>query len=94
MTAQDILDKIVELEITTNEFGHEDWTEDFENFVGQIKEIKNQHINDDAFVVFYFVDHDIYLRIDGYYSSYEGSDYSDGRIYEVRPVERMVTFYE
>lgn len=34
-----------------------------------------------------------FYRIDGYYSSYGGSDW-DGNLYEVTPVQRMVTFYE
>lgn len=34
-----------------------------------------------------------YFRLDGYYSSYGGSDW-DGDLYEVSPVQRMVTFYE
>ena len=34
-----------------------------------------------------------YFRVDGYYSSYAGGEY-DGPLYEVQPVERLVTFYE
>lgn len=34
-----------------------------------------------------------YYKVDGYYSSYGGSEW-DGNLYEVKPVQRMVTFYE
>jgi hypothetical protein len=34
-----------------------------------------------------------YWRKEGYYASYDGSDW-DGDFREVRPVERVVTFYE
>lgn len=36
---------------------------------------------------------DLYLRIDGYYMSHHGAEYDESP-YVVRPVERMVTFYE
>jgi len=34
-----------------------------------------------------------WFRMDGYYASYDGG-YYDGPFSEVKPVERMVTFYE
>jgi hypothetical protein len=51
---------------------------------------------DEWYSVKYFKDHNIYIRVDGYYTSYEGTefedwDYSCG---EVKPIERLVTFYE
>ena len=44
----------------------------------------------------YFKDHDVYIRVDGWYSSYNGTDFWDGWdcCKEVRPTQRMVTFYE
>lgn len=35
-----------------------------------------------------------YFRINGYYSSYDGTDWDDSDLYEVKKVERLVTFYE
>ncbi len=40
-----------------------------------------------------FKDHGVYIRLDGYYASYGGSDW-DGDYFEVKPVEKTVTFYE
>ncbi|WP_190822010.1 hypothetical protein [Saccharopolyspora pogona] len=34
-----------------------------------------------------------FFRIDGYYQSYDGTEI-DGDLFEVQPVERLVTFYE
>lgn len=42
----------------------------------------------------YFVDHDVYIRTDGYYSSYNGTDFEDGYGDEVKKVERLVTVFE
>lgn len=42
----------------------------------------------------YFKEKGIYVRVDGYYSSYHGTDFEDGYGEIVSPVERLVTFYE
>ncbi len=46
--------------------------------------------------VFYFVEHDVYVRIDGWYSSYNGTDFEDGWncCKEVKPQQKVVTVYE
>lgn len=35
-----------------------------------------------------------YFKIDGYYSSYDGTDWDGSDLFEVRPIERTVVFYE
>lgn len=47
------------------------------------------------YIVYHFVDHDVYIRVDGWYQSYYGTEF-DGwdSCSEVRPQQRMVTFYE
>jgi len=46
--------------------------------------------------VLHFVDHDIYIRIDGFYTSYDGVSYYDkwNCCKEVRPKEKTITVYE
>lgn len=41
----------------------------------------------------YFKDHDVYIRIDGFYSSYNGTDFYDGYGREVKPKEKTITVY-
>jgi hypothetical protein len=43
----------------------------------------------------YFVEHDIYILVEGSYSSYEGTDFYDGWdcCKEVRPQEKTITVY-
>lgn len=43
--------------------------------------------------VWYFKDHDVYLRIDGHYTSYDGVDFYDGYGYQVFPKEKTITVY-
>lgn len=41
----------------------------------------------------YFVDHDVYLKIDGSYTSYNGTEFYEGYGYEVKPREETITVY-
>lgn len=43
--------------------------------------------------VHHFPEIDLYIRIDGYYASHYGSDW-DNAPYVVRPIDKVVTFYE
>ncbi|MCB1712254.1 MAG: hypothetical protein KDH96_07200 [Candidatus Riesia sp.] len=42
----------------------------------------------------HFVDHDVYIRTDGFYASYSGTDFYDGVGKIVTPKEKTVTVYE
>jgi len=42
----------------------------------------------------HFVDHDVYIKIRGYYSSYNGTDFDYGYGEEVRPVQKTITVFE
>lgn len=43
--------------------------------------------------VWYFKDHDVYLRIDGHYTSDHGTEFYDGYGYQVFPREKTITVY-
>ncbi len=46
---------------------------------------------DDYYIVYYFVDHDVYIKFDGWYASYQGSEYSN--MYQVWPHDVVRTEY-
>ena len=46
------------------------------------------------FTVVYFIDHDVYVKLDGYYTSYDGVDTNDYDYTEVKPQEKTITVYE
>lgn len=48
---------------------------------------------DTWYSVKHFKDHDVYIRIDGYYSSYNGTDFEEGYGREVRPKEKVITVF-
>ena len=50
---------------------------------------------DTWYSVKHFVDHDVYIRVNGYYTSYEGTSFDGGWACcsEVKPVEKTITVY-
>lgn len=65
--------------------------------LGEVEEVA-QYGGEDMgttwYSVKYFKNHDVYIRIDGHYTSYNGTDFYDGYGKEVVPTERVVTFFE
>lgn len=94
-TAIEIL-KILNNNLSVNEFAHEDYDE-LELGLGPIKQII-QHGGEDEgsnwYVVNYFEDHDVYIKTQGWYSSYEGAQFEDGMGEEVAPTQKTITVYE
>lgn len=65
--------------------------------LGEIKEVDSyggEGQGETWYTIKHFVDHDVYIRTDGFYSSYNGTDFYDGWGEEVKPVQKTVTVYE
>jgi len=83
---------------SVSEFAYEDYSPaDLD--LGEIKEVHSEGGEDEGShweSVKHFVDQDVYISVVGYYTSYDGTDFYDGWgcCQEVRPVDRVVTFYE
>jgi hypothetical protein len=94
----EILEVLKEKINSVNLFAYEDYDEKDLN-LGEIKEVHSEGGEDQGShweSVKYFVDHDVYISVVGYYTSYDGTDFYDGWdcCQEVRPIEKIVTFYE
>lgn len=64
--------------------------------LGEVREVDSwggEGEGDHIGYVYYFKNHDIYLRIDGFYTSHDGA-YWDYEPYVVSPQEKTVTVYE
>jgi hypothetical protein len=44
--------------------------------------------------VAYFEEHDVYIKVDAFYTSYSGADFDDAEFKEVRPQQKTITVYE
>ena len=81
--------KILNENCEIQDFGYDDI--DFEALgLGKVKVVDSYGGEDQGsewYTVKHFVDHDVYIRLDGYYSSYEGTDFSGRDYEEVFPTE-------
>lgn len=102
LTGEQILEKIQE-NMSVKEFAYEDYSSE-ELGLGEVKVVDKYGGTDMGstwYKVQYFVEHDVYIRTDGWYSSYDGyfddgdsTYFDDGYGSVVKPVEKLVTFYE
>lgn len=61
-----------------------------QDLVGPHKEVDSYGGEDQGsewYTVKHFTDHDVYIRVDGYYSSYNGTDFDGQELQEVFPTE-------
>jgi hypothetical protein len=59
----------------------------------QVEQKGGEGQGDEWYSITYFPAHDVYIRTDGFYTSYHGTDFDDfGK--EVRPQEKVITVYE
>ena len=96
MTAKEILAEVEKQNISVEEFGFCDFENPLEN-VGEWVEVKQRGGEGEGetwYSVKLFKEHDVYIRTDGFYSSYNGTDFEDGYGEEVRPAEKTITVYE
>lgn len=95
-------------DINWKEIKHESKLQDFDKFLKQKEDIPHSHLlgqvkvvdeyggsgqGDDYWLVAYFSKFDTYIRIDGWYNSYDGGEL-DGDPYIVKPVEKTIVVYE
>lgn len=77
------------------------WNEELlkKHGIGEIKLVEDyggEDCGSTYYKVYHFIDHDIYIRLDGWYASYVGCDFDtwDESVCEVKPKEKVVTVYE
>lgn len=95
LTGEQILEKI-QANMSVQEFAYEDYSSE-ELGLGEVKVVDKYGGEDKGstwYKVQYFVEHDVYIRTDGWYSSYDGTYFDEGYGSVVKPVEKLVTFYE
>lgn len=100
MNYQEIIDKLEELDISVDNFAYEDYQIEDEAGLGEIVEIEQQGGEDEGsnwYSVKHFVDHNIYIKVQGYYQSHHGTDFYGGLkdcCSEVKPAQKTITVFE
>ena len=96
-TAQEIIDHLDKIDDIKGELAYDFNGKEVSKIkLGKIKLVHeeggNEGEGEDMSKVFYFEEHDVYLRMDGFYSSFGGSEWYE--LYHVEPKEVMVIQYE
>ena len=98
MTGKDIINKLDELGITIPAFAWDNYDkQELKQHVGEYKQVYRKGGEDQGseyVIVWHFIDHDVYIRVEGYYQSYSGTDWSDSEFKIVRPQEKTIIVYE
>jgi len=107
MTYTEIIHKISD-EMNISEFAHSDYPSSictstgrgtvFLDEIGECRDMDShggEGQGEDWWCVKYFPDHDVYIKVRGYYTSYDGTQF-DGweNCFEVRPREKVVIVYD
>jgi len=66
---------------------------------GEVKEVDShggEGEGEDWWVVFHFIDHDVHIKVDGWYQSHNGTEFEEGwgSCSEVTPTQKTITVYE
>lgn len=89
--------KYIEYFNMPNEYETKDkWVLDYLG-LGEVEEVAQyggEDMGSTWYSVKYFKDHDVYIRIDGHYTSYNGADFYDGYGREVVEKEKTVVVWE
>jgi hypothetical protein len=98
MTGQEIIEKLNELQVTPEQLSELDFDHDeVTSALGPVKRVFHkggEGQGEDYFNVILFENHGVHIRVDAFYTSYEGADYSYAKFQLVTPQVREVTFYE
>lgn len=95
LTGKEIIDILEKNEISWEDLGYEsvDWKSLDLGDVVVVDRYGGEGCGDKYYVVYHFVSHNVYLRINGYYQSYHGAEFEQAP-YEVTAVSKTVIFYE
>jgi hypothetical protein len=97
------LGEITQRDIHRIAYETESVCEDYDNenppFFGKVKEVDQnggEGEGENWDVVYHFVHHDVYMKVEGSYYSHDGTYFDDGlkSATEVRPKEKTITVYE
>lgn len=97
MNSREILSKLNEwddTELIYNDFGKADKARFIEEF-GKYSIVASKGGADEGsefWIVYYFDEHDVFIKVDGYYTSYDGV--SEIEAFEVFPKEVTITIYQ
>ena len=79
-------------------YGTEEYSLYKNPILGIVKQVANhggEGKGEDWWVIYHFIDHNVYIKVNGYYQSYNGTEFYDGWdcCSEVKPIQKTITVY-
>ena len=95
LTGKKILNILQEKEVSWEDLGYDcvNWKELNLGDVKCVDSYGGEGQGETYYKVYHFKNHDVYIRIDGFYQSYNGAEF-DNPPYEVKPKEKTIIVYE
>lgn len=100
MNYQEIVEILKDKLDSVSDFAYQEYNSE-ELGLGKVKQILEANEGGEGkgehwIRVFYFIDHDIYIRVEGYYQSYNGTEFYNewGSLDQVKPKEVLQTIYQ
>lgn len=98
MNYTEIIEALKNSGISISEFAYDDFDKPIKG-IGECKEIAQyggEGMGDTWYSVKYFPEHDVYIKVSGFYSSYNGTDFTDydSDCHQVTPQQKTITVYE
>lgn len=98
LSFDEIVKVLAEFNVTPEKFGELRWdlkyeresVKQLEDRLGKIEladEYGGEGEGSTYYVVVKFVDHDVYIKVDAYYESYDGTDWDSSEFVQVKPKE-------
>lgn len=97
MNYKEIIEELQRQEISVEEFAQE--AQDTYENIGECQEVEQhggEEQGSDWYSVKFFPVHQVYIKVSGYYSSYNGTDFEgwEDACAEVKPTQKTITVYE
>lgn len=97
MTYKEIIEQLKELNIKVEDFAYNDMENPLKG-IGTWDEVEQkggEGQGEEWYSVKYFPAHNVYIRVDGFYTSYDGTDFDNGwdDVSEVKPIEKTIIDY-
>lgn len=94
MNFQEIIAKARQLGMDKSDIAYGEFDDDVFGEVREVYSKGGEGKGEDWERVYHFVDHNVYLSMQGFYSSYGGTDFDNYEPKEVFPKQKTVTVFE
>ena len=94
LTFEQIKQRLIELEISEENFAFGGVDDEILGPCKEVHQVGGEGEGDHWESVHYFKNHDVYISVSAFYSSYNGTDFDGSEFEEVKPQQKTIIVYE